>query len=334
MLAAQPGLDVLVLEPLTLRVEEDASAWRALVDRARQPPRAWPRSRRSAGAQDVAGLATPDRPRRVVLEGLTSIRRFGMAEDELARAIVDPGPADRQRIHLPGGAGPAPADRGTRAAPRRLHGHAHLGRRRCRSRWSSGRPGSTRWPPGGCCGRLCWPTWPGIDRRRNAVGQPPRRPRVRRRAHRAARSAAGGAHRDPPVAGRSARIARPGTGAGRARHERGPVGGLPPAPGAPGRAHRRRQRRNLARRRDDRASTGPQRPPARGRGRGGRAGGRGPVPLAVPPGRAAGRRGSRSPRTCTCRCCACRAAWSPPAVGDLIDCDVRFTTVHPDAIVG
>jgi hypothetical protein len=87
VLDAQPGVDVLVLEPITLRTEVSGDAWRALAghpDAARvihtvASPQA---------AEDIAQLATPAAPRRVLLEGLTSMRRFGMTEDELAAAIA------------------------------------------------------------------------------------------------------------------------------------------------------------------------------------------------------------------------------------------------------
>ena len=42
--------------------------------------------------------------------------------------------------------------------------------------------------------------------------------------------------------------------------------------------------------------------------------------------------GSPSRRTCTCRCCCCRPPSTPPAIGTELDCDVRLTTLHPDAV--
>jgi alanine racemase len=86
VLAAQPDVDVLVLEPITLRPDIEARAWRRL---AGDP---WAgrvihtvASRESAA--DLSSLASPATPRRVLLEGLTSMRRFGMAEDEVAATI-------------------------------------------------------------------------------------------------------------------------------------------------------------------------------------------------------------------------------------------------------
>jgi hypothetical protein len=86
VLAAEPGLDVLVLEPLTLRSEVEAQAWQALA--------AHPGSGRvittiasPQAAADLAEQADPVAPRRILLEGLTSMRRFGMTEDEVASAI-------------------------------------------------------------------------------------------------------------------------------------------------------------------------------------------------------------------------------------------------------
>jgi alanine racemase len=86
VLEAQPGLEVLVLEPISLRNEVDAAAWRALG--------AHPGSQRvlhtvasPRGVADLISLASAQSPRRVLLEGLTSMRRFGMTEDEAAGAI-------------------------------------------------------------------------------------------------------------------------------------------------------------------------------------------------------------------------------------------------------
>lgn len=87
VLAAEPDLDVLVLEPITLRGDVDRRAWqRVLAD---------PSSSRvihtvasPEAAADIVSIAAPERPRRVVLEGLTSMRRFGMTEDQVAAAIT------------------------------------------------------------------------------------------------------------------------------------------------------------------------------------------------------------------------------------------------------
>jgi hypothetical protein len=84
--AAEPGLDVLVLEPLTLRSEVEATAWRALAGHA-GAGRVITTIASPQAAADVAELADPARPVRIVLEGLTSMRRFGMTEDEVASAI-------------------------------------------------------------------------------------------------------------------------------------------------------------------------------------------------------------------------------------------------------
>lgn len=87
VLTAETDLDVLVLEPVRLRDEGAAEAWRAL---AQHPgaSRVIHTVASTAAAADIAVLATPASPRRVVLEGLTSMRRFGMTEDELAGAIT------------------------------------------------------------------------------------------------------------------------------------------------------------------------------------------------------------------------------------------------------
>ena len=87
VLEAQPGLSVLVLEPFTLRERVTAEAWLALA--------AHPDIRRvihtiasPEAAADLAAMATAESPRRVVLDGLTSMRRFGMTEDQVAAAIT------------------------------------------------------------------------------------------------------------------------------------------------------------------------------------------------------------------------------------------------------
>jgi hypothetical protein len=87
VLAAEADLAVLVLEPLTLRGRVTAEAWLALA----QVPGADRIIHTVASpeaASDLAALASPQAPRRVVLEGLTSMRRFGMTEDEVAAAIT------------------------------------------------------------------------------------------------------------------------------------------------------------------------------------------------------------------------------------------------------
>jgi hypothetical protein len=87
VLDAQPGLDVLVLEPVTLRTDVEASAWRALADHP-AAGRVIHTIASPHAATDVVSLASPAAPRRVLLEGLTSMRRFGMTEDEVAAAIT------------------------------------------------------------------------------------------------------------------------------------------------------------------------------------------------------------------------------------------------------
>jgi hypothetical protein len=87
VLAAEPGIDVLVLEPVTLRAEVDAAAWRALADHP-GAGRVLHTVASPHAAADLAAEASPQAPRRVVLEGLTSMRRFGMTEDEVAAAIT------------------------------------------------------------------------------------------------------------------------------------------------------------------------------------------------------------------------------------------------------
>jgi hypothetical protein len=88
VLAAEPRLDVLVLEPLTLRSAVEATAWR---DLAAHPGagRVITTIASPQAATDLADLVDPTHgaPRRILLEGLTSMRRFGMTEDEVASAI-------------------------------------------------------------------------------------------------------------------------------------------------------------------------------------------------------------------------------------------------------
>jgi Alanine racemase, N-terminal domain len=87
LLDATPDLDVLILEPLNLRTTIEAAAWRALAEHP-GAGRIIHTISSPEGARDVGGLASPGRPRRVLLEGLTTMRRFGMVEDELAQAIT------------------------------------------------------------------------------------------------------------------------------------------------------------------------------------------------------------------------------------------------------
>ena len=87
VLAAEADLDVLVLEPLTLRGEVVADAWRALAEHP-HAARVIHTIASPEAATEILALAAPTTPRRVVLEGLTSMRRFGMTEDELAAAIT------------------------------------------------------------------------------------------------------------------------------------------------------------------------------------------------------------------------------------------------------
>lgn len=108
VLAAQESLDVLVLEPLMMR---DRVARRAWDDLATHPA-----ARRVIhtissvdAAEEIMATASPDSPRRLVLEGVTSLRRFGMTEDEMAAAISLLAPAlesgalvlDGLTLHLP-----------------------------------------------------------------------------------------------------------------------------------------------------------------------------------------------------------------------------------------
>ena len=86
LLEATSDLDVLVLEPLTLRTSVEAAAWRALADHS-GGHRVIHTISSPDGVVDVATLASPERPRRVLIEGLTAMRRFGMVEDELAQAV-------------------------------------------------------------------------------------------------------------------------------------------------------------------------------------------------------------------------------------------------------
>ncbi len=76
-----------MLEPLTLRGEVAAGAWRALAQHP-HAARVIHTVASPESAADIVALASPETPRRVVLEGLTSMRRFGMTEDEVAAAIT------------------------------------------------------------------------------------------------------------------------------------------------------------------------------------------------------------------------------------------------------
>jgi Alanine racemase, N-terminal domain len=102
VLDAETDLDVLVLEPLTLRGEVVAAAWRALAGHP-HAARVIHTVASPESAADIVALASPQTPRRVVLEGLTSMRRFGMTEDEVAAAITTLAPhLDSGAIRLEG----------------------------------------------------------------------------------------------------------------------------------------------------------------------------------------------------------------------------------------
>ncbi|MGB8020697.1 MAG: alanine racemase [Candidatus Nanopelagicales bacterium] len=92
VLAAQPDVDVLVLEPITLRAKVADEAWRALCDHP-GAARVIHTVATPEAAADILELADPSTPRRLVLEGLTSMRRFGMTEDQVAAAIAVLAPA-------------------------------------------------------------------------------------------------------------------------------------------------------------------------------------------------------------------------------------------------
>ncbi len=87
VLAAPGGLDVLILEPFSLRGRVTSEAW---LDLSARPgaQRVIHTVASPEAASDVCAMSSPAAPRRVVLEGLTSMRRFGMTEDEVAAAIV------------------------------------------------------------------------------------------------------------------------------------------------------------------------------------------------------------------------------------------------------
>ena len=306
-----------------------AGPGRAPGRRAGHPHRRQPGVGRGHRGARVTGDTAPGGPRGPDLDApVRHDRGRGGRRDHHARA------AHRLRGHPPRGPGPAPADRHPRGAADRVDGDAHLGRLRPAAGRRSGRPGSTRSSPGACCGRTSWPTWPGcptpgalwvshLDDRectqvREALPDIPIRLRLGTRLWLGDRAAlrAGGTvlavHATPQ--GQSAGY----------HQRRGPRDGL----------RGRDRRRDLARRRAHRTAPGPQRPPAGGRRRVRGAGGGGSVPLPVPAARRAVRRGSSSRRTCTSRCCGSPRARSPRRSGELLECDVRFTTVAPDAIIG
>jgi hypothetical protein len=102
VLAAEAGLDVLILEPLTMRGVVVADAWRALAGHP-EAARVIHTVASPESAADIVALSSPETPRRVVLEGLTSMRRFGMTEDEVAAAITTLAPhIDSGAIRLEG----------------------------------------------------------------------------------------------------------------------------------------------------------------------------------------------------------------------------------------
>ena len=91
VLEAQPELEVLVLEPFTVRSEVEARAWRELSEHP-DASRVLHTIASPQAAADLLAMAIPATPRRVLLEGLTSMRRFGMTEDEVAATISLLGP--------------------------------------------------------------------------------------------------------------------------------------------------------------------------------------------------------------------------------------------------
>ncbi len=102
VLAAQPDLDVAVLEPVLAADDGARRAWMQL-DSHPGAGRLIQTISSVDAAADLGRTASPERPRRVVLEGLTSMRRFGMTEDELASAITLIGPAvESGAVHLEG----------------------------------------------------------------------------------------------------------------------------------------------------------------------------------------------------------------------------------------
>lgn len=81
------NMDVLVLEPVTFRAEVAGEAWAALADHP-QLSRVIHTVASIQAATDLVNSATTNAPRRVLLEGLTSMLRFGLTEDELASALT------------------------------------------------------------------------------------------------------------------------------------------------------------------------------------------------------------------------------------------------------
>lgn len=92
VLAAVPHVDVLVLEPVLMRDEIAAQAWQVLAGHP-QAHRIIQTISSVSAAADLAALASPTAPIRVLLEGLTSMRRFGMTENELANTLTLLAPA-------------------------------------------------------------------------------------------------------------------------------------------------------------------------------------------------------------------------------------------------
>lgn len=87
LLSGTQDLDILVLEPVTLRAEVAGEAW-ATLGSDPNCHRVLHTVASLEAASDLAALATPEQPRRVLLEGLTSMRRFGLTEDEMASALT------------------------------------------------------------------------------------------------------------------------------------------------------------------------------------------------------------------------------------------------------
>ena len=230
VLAAEADLDVLVLEPLTLRGEVVAGAWRALAEHP-DSARVIHTVASPESAAEIVALSSPQTPRRVVLEGLTSMRRFGMTEDEVAAAITTLAPhIDSGAIRLEGLALHLPI--ATPEEPR-IGSMAML-----TSDDSAPQPvviGSARVHEVVAWG-LLWPNLlanlAGLSDAGLPVGQPPRRPRVHPGPRGPAR------HPDPAAPGHAAVAGRPRVAArrrDRARrpcHAAGPVRRVPPAPRA------------------------------------------------------------------------------------------------------
>ena len=126
VLAAEPELDVLILEPLTMRGVVVAEAWLALAEHPEAArvihtvasPEAADGHRRAR----VTGDTTPSGPRGPDLDApVRHDRGRGGGCDHHPRA------AHHLRCHPPGGPGPAPADRHPGGAAHRVDGDAHLG---------------------------------------------------------------------------------------------------------------------------------------------------------------------------------------------------------------